>query len=297
MNASDMPAEFRSLVRSFFSQQSARLFKPSEIKQIIRVKRNEWRLPKSESVESLLHRLIRETPLRKIRLEFPFRPETRFAWEPIRSFELAASLRKDGYFSHYSAVWLHGLTTEEPESVYFNSEQTEKPRARSTMTQATIDSAFRRPPRITTNVARYENRQIVLLNGKQTGELGVTTVTLDDSTELRVTDVERTLIDIVVRPYYSGGVEEVLRTYRSAASKASGERIAEMLSTLDYVYPYHQAIGFYLERSAAYEATVIDLFAGMPMKFKFYLTHEMNETRYCNRWRVHYPAYLDGDGQ
>ena len=132
-------------------------------------------------------------------------------------------------------------------------------------------------------------------NGKHTGELGVTTMAGEGSSPLRVTDLERTLIDIAVRPTYSGGVEEVLNAYRRTNGKASTKRLAKMLSRLDYVYPYHQAIGFYLERSGVYGEATIKVFAKMPMEFDFYLTHQMNEVRHCDRWRVNYPSSLDAD--
>ena len=38
---------------------------------------------------------------------------------------------------------------------------------------------------------------------------------------VRVTDLERTLIDIAVRPEYAGGVYEVLNVYRLAKGKVS----------------------------------------------------------------------------
>jgi hypothetical protein len=192
-------------------------------------------------------------------------------------------------------MWLNGLTADEPECIYVNSEQTEKPRWESTLEQATIDSAFRRPPRTTSNVAQYDNKRILLLNGKHTAGLGVTTFAREGSSPLRVSDLERTLIDIAVRPVYSGGVEQVLQAYRATNGKASPKRIAEVLSRLDYVYPYHQAIGFYLERSRVYDEAAIRLFANMRREFAFYLAHEMSEVRHCERWRVNYPCSLDSD--
>ena len=64
--------------------------------------------------------------------------------------------------------------------------------------------------------------------------------------------------------------------------------VDRMLKKLDFAYPHHQAIGFYLER-AGYRASTLDLLRRCPMRFDFYLTHGMAETRFDKTWRVHVP--------
>ena len=105
---------------------------------------------------------------------------------------------------------------------------------------------------------------------------------------LRFTSLERTLIDIAVRPIYSGGISEVAKAYRFAQERVSVNVLAATLDKLNYVYPYHQAIGFYLER-AGYKPTQLDLLRRFPMKFDFYLMHGMKETQYVKDWRLHIP--------
>jgi predicted transcriptional regulator of viral defense system len=69
--------------------------------------------------------------------------------------------------------------------------------------------------RISQNVAGYKKYKICILNGMYTDRLGVIEV-LHNGAKISVTDIERTLIDIVVRPGYSGGVSEVLSAYNLA---------------------------------------------------------------------------------
>jgi predicted transcriptional regulator of viral defense system len=122
-----------------------------------------------------------------------------------------------------------------------------------------------------------------------TGQLGVIDTPGPDGRNIRVTDVERTLIDIAVRPFYSGGVFEVLKAYRLAKDKVSVNKLASFLKKMDYVYPYHQAIGFYLERSGAYKDSQINLLRKFEIRFDFYLTYQMNEMSYSKDWRLYYP--------
>jgi predicted transcriptional regulator of viral defense system len=124
-----------------------------------------------------------------------------------------------------------------------------------------------------------------------TEELGV--VTLGATFEavkvnVRVTDLERTLIDLVVRPAYAGGPDEVLNAFRIAKNRASPERIAELLKRLNYTYPFHQAIGLYMD-AAGYPEADLALFKKKRMQFDFYLAPQMSSKKFVDQWRIHVP--------
>ena len=106
-----------------------------------------------------------------------------------------------------------------------------------------------------------------------------------------MTNVERTLIDITVRPVYSGGVSEVLKAFTLAREHISVNRLAAMLKKLAFIYPYHQVVGFYLER-AGYRSSSLDLFRSMPREFDFYLEHNLKEKTYVKEWRLFIPKWL-----
>jgi hypothetical protein len=162
----------------------------------------------------------------------------------------------------------------------------------SELTQVAVDEAFSRPARISNNAVEFGDQRIVLLNSAFTGLEGVATHPVGQGTNDRavvhVTNIERTLIDAAVRPAYSGGVYEVAKAFELAKETISVNALGAMLKRLNFGYPYHQAIGFYLER-AGYRSTSIELMRRFPMKFDFYLTHEMAETRYDQAWRLYVP--------
>jgi len=105
---------------------------------------------------------------------------------------------------------------------------------------------------------------------------------------LDVTGLERTLIDIVVRPEYSGGPYQVLEAYRLAKSRMSINVLIATLKKLDYVYPFHQTIGFYMQK-AEYEQERLDRVKRIPMNYDFYLAHGIRETCYDPSWRLYSP--------
>ena len=111
----------------------------------------------------------------------------------------------------------------------------------------------------------------------------------DDGSPLRITNIERTLIDATVRPVYAGGVAQVAEAFRAAAGRLSVNRIAAYLRKLRFTYPYHQSIGFYLERAGTYKASQIELLREFPVEFDFYLTYQMRDPDYNKRWRLYVP--------
>ena len=109
-----------------------------------------------------------------------------------------------------------------------------------------------------------------------------------DGANLRVTKLERTLIDLTVRPVYGGGVGSVLEAFERAKDKVSVGTLVATLRELQYVYPYHQAIGFYMER-AGYPERALERLVEFGLHFDFYLAHGLKETELDNRWRLHIP--------
>lgn len=277
---------------NFFKSSGTRTFTPSEISEILNEQRGFWRLATRTSASQFISFLLQEANLQKVEIAFPSLKITRYIWEDTTAHELALSLFPKSYFTHYTAMYLHDLTEQIPKTIYVNVEQQLKPYHGGSIEQDRIDRAFRGAPRVSKATAQYRDYKICLLHGMSTGQLGVSEIQSPDEGKIRATDVERTLIDLAVRPFYSGGVFEVLKAYRLAKEKVSVNTLAAFLKKMNYVYPYHQAIGFYLEKSGAYRDSQIKIFQNLEMKFDFYLTYQMKERSYSKKWRLYYPKGL-----
>jgi predicted transcriptional regulator of viral defense system len=236
--------------------------------------------------------LLENNVLTKEKLKFPSRTETRYLWGNVSVYELALSLKQESYLTHHTAVFLHGLTDQEPICIYLNYEQPRRKGSRE-LTQEAIDRAFQNKVRTSNNCAGYHEKAIILRNGMFSDQYGVMNLLGPNGERLRVTGIERTLIDITVRPIYAGGVFSVLDAYRLAKGKFSTENLADTLRRLDYIYPYHQAIGYYLEKTGCYEEIDLEYFRQIQMKYRFYLTHKMEDVSFSERWQIYYPKEFD----
>ncbi len=162
---------------------------------------------------------------------------------------------------------------------------------KATLTQAAIDKAFGNPQRQTKLVYSYSRTKITILNGKNTGRLDVVNSTAPSGEDVQVTSLERTLIDIAVRPVYAGGIVSVIDAYHSCRGRVSAARIAELLQKMDYRYPYAQAVGFLLQRSG-YSTDEQSFFKNLATPFNFYLSYAMQDPLFDKDWRVFYPRAI-----
>lgn len=183
---------------------------------------------------------------------------------------------------------MHRLSDSLPKELCVDYEQSDKPKPSGGLTQASLDRAFRGKQRQSAFIFRYKEHEIVVLSGKHTKGLEVHELPLATGTKVRVTSLERTLIDVTVRPGYAGGVEHVLGAYRRARNKVSITKLIATLQKLDHVCPYHQAIGFYMER-AGYPSKQFSRLKELGMDWDFYLAHNMRSTVYSRSWRLFHP--------
>ena len=262
-----------------------------DLGKILSGQRAFWRLAEATTVDGFISFLREKSHLRvlELRSEHGYRNLVRYWWrEQPSPYQLAVSLRGRSYLSHFSALVFHDLTEQIPNTIYVNQEQSPKPRRPSTLEQHRIDIAFKSRPRSSKLVYTHGQVQIVLLSGKNTGNLGVIDMEAPDGRQVPVTNIERTLIDIVVRPHYAGGVEQVRRAYAAARGRASLNKLVAILRAIDLLYPYHQAIGFLAER-AGFDPRPLALLRELGLEFDFYLLHGVTEMEYSKEWRLFYP--------
>ena len=276
-----------------FGKAGKRVFWPSDISQILEQNRAFWRLARNATTSKFLEFLLSKTDLRLVYLEPVNHPNapgiSRYVWKSASALDIALSMKREAYLCQGTAMSLHGITEQISSRIYVNSEQSPKPRS-GHLTQEGIKRAFAGRQRESQFVIKYYDSEILLLWGKNTGQLGVIDMEYSGA-KLRVTGLERTLIDIAVRPSYAGGVFQVLDAYRAAKDRVSVGTLVATLKKLDYVYPYHQAIGFYMQL-AGYAKSQYSRLKSIGLKYDFYLAYGLKEKKYDSEWRLFSPESL-----
>jgi predicted transcriptional regulator of viral defense system len=239
----------KSKIEKYFNKASNNIYKYKDIKIIVGKNHQKWSLASHTGIGDVINFLIKNGTMKRVELDFPSRKEILYVWGDASAYKIALKVMDDSYLSHFSAMQVHDLTEQVPKTIYVNSEQSPKLPNKGSLMQDRIDWAFKRKPRVTRKIAAYKDSNICLLNGMHTGHLGVNELVDKQGEKIKVTDIERTLIDIAVRPFYAGGIFEVLRAYRQAQNSIDVDRLIGYLKRLNYTYPYHQAIGLYMEKA------------------------------------------------
>lgn len=274
-----------SSIKSFFIDSENKVFSEAELNSILEEKRTLWNLPLSMNAGKFIDKLLISNILLKKEITFDklLSKKERYLISDATIFQVAVSLINKSYLSHYSAAFILGLTNQIPKTIYISFEQSKKNLSRFVLQQDAIDSAFSKEQRISGATAIYDEYTFLIHNGMYANRVGVYSLN-----NISITNIERTLIDITVRPNYAGGVASVLDIYRKAIGKISINKLVAILDKLNFIYPYHQSIGFYLEK-AGFDTKKLEVLRAREMPNKFYLTYQIEDKEYDETWKLYYP--------
>jgi hypothetical protein len=276
-----------------FSQASQKIYSKTQLASVLRQNRHSWDLADTMNVTDFISFLTKHGDLRANK----FRSETykteiiRYSWGKASILELAISIKPRAYLCHATAAMLHGLAKPDPKAIYLNVEQSPKLSNNGSLTQEGINRAFSGKQRQSNLIYMCNGASVTMISGKNTNHLGVEERAGPASELLQITNLERTLIDIVVRPAYAGGASHVLDAYRIARNRMSVSKLLAILSKLDYVYPYHQPIGFLMQKAGYPEKSCAKL-RELGLNHDFYLAHALRQPEYSTDWRLFYPKDL-----
>ena len=132
-----------------------------------------------------------------------------------------------------------------------------------------------------------------MISGTDSKKTGVTNIKLFNGITIQVTNIARTLIDIVVRPELSGDVTEIAKAYSLAKNQVQIKQLKTYIKSKDYIYPYEQVVGFLMEH-VGYDADKVEEIYGMCKNiFSFYLGRNIKNPLFSEKWKIYYPKLLD----
>lgn len=270
------------------------VYADEDLSQLFLKGKKKWNLPAAMNSRKFVEALEYEGIINSCHLDFGTEWHEAYYLTSCPDYYVVSQMIRNSYVSHATALAFWKMTDVVQDQIYVNREQSQalSKLGKGILVQSGIDGAFKGAQRQTASISNFDGKQVVLVKGKSTNQLGVIEADLKGKEQIRITDPERTLIDCVVRPAYATGPEEMAAIFKKAKSLISVATLADYLNELDYTYPYHQSIGFYLEKAGNYSDSEIDLFRTMPIEFDFYLDYGMSSPAYSKKWKLYAPAPL-----
>lgn len=263
-------------------------FTSADIFSIFNKNRDVWKIANYRTPKHFFAFLEKSKILELIKLKHLTKGSIKevFLTPGANKYQIAQTIKKDGYLSFYSASQIHQLTLQNPKSIYISYDKSGWQENDNDLLQKDVDNAFSKPQRQSSEIYKsgIDDTRYYLIQ-KKTDSLCVGVITKNG---IKYTDLERTLIDISIRPAYSGGVFEILEAFINAKDRVNIDVVLQYLDHLDYVYPYHQVIGFYLDR-AGYSIENTNLFLERKKDIKFYLTYNIANKKFDEKWNLYYP--------
>jgi len=272
-------------------EKRRKAYTTSDLQDIFHFNKDEWRLSTRTTYTRFLNYLVEKKQLLKTKKLIHIESGSEkliYTLENANKYDIITTIKKNGYLSYLTALVVHELTLQIPKTLYISEEIHDTYLNNNILKQESIDRVFSKEQRTTTNIYKDEisNERYVLIEKKMNiKNIGIIT---DNSFDYNTSDIERTLIDCVVRPQYSGGIFSVLEAFRNASDILNLEKLDSYLDDLNYTYPYHQLVGFYLDKSG-YNKFKLKPFLNKVSNFNFYMTYNLSNKKLDPKWKIYYP--------
>lgn len=255
----------------------------------------------SPSSLSRLKSKILDVGVHEIRLKWPnSSPRVRVysSAEPatLSPLEVAMGMVDGGYLCYQTALFWNELSDQVPRTLYLAKERpSSSPTTPAPEKWSDIElrDNFTKLPSDHRNVAHFNRYRIVLLERAATGCAGVDireTGVDDRRVQIRVTGLERTLLDCASVPENAGGIANVIEAFERSSDRIELNRLASTYAKLGFKYPHWQRVAFLLlhfgDKSLAHQW--MSSF-GAP-KNKFFLAKGYNlDWKFDQDTQIYYP--------
>ncbi|TAM45819.1 MAG: hypothetical protein EPN55_07380 [Gammaproteobacteria bacterium] len=213
--------------------------------------------------------------------------------------EIAVAFSPRSYLCYQTALFWNELTEQVPHTFYIATERSGtsyKSAAPESFDEFELRDAFVKLPKEHPNVASFGEYRFVFLARAYTGNAGVESRLIpfkQVKVQIRITGLERTLLDCISAPENAGGIANAVDAMRRAADRIEIGTLIELYTKLHFKYPHWQRVGLLLDRlvSPTYAEKWKSHF-GIP-KHKFYLAKGYKlGWEFDQLWGVYYPKGL-----
>lgn len=205
-------------------------------------------IPKNMSYDRFFNRLIDEG-LNTFTLSIKGSYKTRYSFKKNLDHDLFASILsgKKTFLSMTTALRFQGFTDYRNDVIFISREQSDKGYYdhENVLKQAAVDKAFRQStPRYSNSIGELDGKSYVFLSPKYSDCYEVITM----KNGVKVSSINRSFVEMIINIHYFKTYTTIINIFRPLKEKLDVKKIYTFIKILNYIYPYFQCAGFYLEQ-------------------------------------------------
>lgn len=199
-------------------------------------------------------------------------------------FKRSLALQKGSFLSMSTSLNYQGLSDFSDNFIYISKEQPNKNIyfENDSLTQEKIDSAFKKEYRRTKSFGKIEDKYVVLLSPKYSGNYEV--IKYND---VMVSSINRALVEMIVNIQYFKSSMKIIETFKPIKNKIILEKVYNVLDHFNFIYPYYQCVGFYLEK-IGFNKDELKSFTHKISTYDFYTEKNLSSYSYDEFWKMYY---------
>ena len=254
-----------------------------QLKEILVILKNKSLVSNSLSFNSFLLKLIDEGLSQKS-ITIRGHLKTRYTFnQDFNIYNFCNSLEKNSFFSMSTALNIQGLSDFREEYIFVSKERSTKiEQGNVTLTQENIDNAFSKKPRRTNAYDKIDNHVVVLLEANKTDTFEVI-----EYNGYRVSSVNRAFVEMITNVQYLQSSETIIEVFTKIKEKLNLDTIYTIIEKFDFIYPYFQLAGFYLEKIGFSKAELVK-FHDKKSGLNFYTQKNKNPYEFDEYWKIYY---------
>ena len=200
------------------------------------------------------------------------------------------------YFSNLSAVYLLGLTNQRPLKHYVCLERHSSPATSFVYDEELAKILFRKNAKVSKRYIQYKETEIYFIEKQCLGMMGVASIPVKRKDKklffTKCTDLERTFMDSVVSPQYSGGIRTVISFFRD--TNLNLRDLKNIYQKLNPIYPYWQSIGYLLDVMKQEEKSEewYEYFKNFALKKFFVSKGYRSNWDFNKKWKIYHPESM-----
>lgn len=263
--------------------QAYEFLSQEQLKEILEQLKDKSLVSSSLSYNSFLLKLIDKGLIQKS-ITIRGHIKTRYTFcQDFNIYDFCNSLEKNSFFSMSTALNIQGLSDFREEYIFVSKERSTKiEQGNVTLTQENIDNAFSKKPRRTNAYDKIDNHVVVLLEANKTDTFEVI-----EYNGYRVSSVNRAFVEMISNVQYLQSSEAIIEVFMKIKEKLNLDTIYNIIDKFDFIYPYFQLAGFYLEK-IGFPKVELEKFYTKRSELNFYTQKNKNQYGFDGYWKIYY---------